>query len=179
LKDHDPVYKKGCLCKLPVGGFKLVPFVILRSKGADHHKAVQGFPRDPVQAIHQVLHHFEFWHNKRNKRYYKADKNDNRKDDDPGHARGMMYRHDNPADSHNRGVTDHADSHYEDALHLVDVVGTAGNKGCRGKGIEFTAGETFHLFKNGETQITGDSGGNPGRKKTHAHRRRAPCQRDY
>ncbi|MPM99884.1 hypothetical protein SDC9_147079 [bioreactor metagenome] len=48
----------------------------------------------------------------------------------PAHIRAFRQGHNDTANAQDRRITDHAQAHGNDRLHLRDVVGRTGNQAC-------------------------------------------------
>ena len=71
------------------------------------------------------------------------------------------------ANAQNGRIGHHAQQHDADELHLLDVVGGAGDEGCGGKILDLRIGEADNAGEGLPAQVAADGGGHPGGQEAH------------
>ena len=71
------------------------------------------------------------------------------------------------ADAQNGRIGHHAQQHDADELHLLDVVGGAGDEGRGGEVLDLRMGEVDDAGEGLAAQVAADGGGHPGGQEAH------------
>ena len=74
---------------------------------------------------------------------------------------------DNAADADDGRVEHDAQQHDHHHLHLLDIIGGAGDEGGGGEAVDLRAGEGDHLFKHVAAQVHADLSGGAGGQQAH------------
>ena len=84
------------------------------------------------------------------------------------------------ANAQNGRVGYHAQQDDADELHLLDIVGGAGDKGSSGEILNLRVGETDNAGESLPAQVAADGSGHPGGKEAnghrHGHHQQGECQ---
>ena len=71
------------------------------------------------------------------------------------------------ANAQNGRIGHHAQQHDADELHLLDVVGGAGDEGRGGEVLDLRMGEVDDAGEGLAAQVAADGGGHPGGQEAH------------
>ncbi len=124
-----------------VGLVEALLLKLFAAEGTHRHDAGQNLAADEVQPVHQLLHDLELGHGHTVIRTEdEQQQNGHGQHDDPGKA-GAAVRHADAANAQNGRIGHHAQQHDADELHLLDIVGGAGDERCGGKILDLCVGE--------------------------------------
>ena len=109
----------------------------------------EGFTEDPVEIDYTLRNQGSYDINQDKiylKLYYDEEQDEDHADcQHPAHVGAFGQRHEHAAHPHDGRITDHAQAHGDEHLHLGDVVGGAGDEAGGGKAVKLLIGEAGDL----------------------------------
>ena len=166
---HSAVGEQLGAHQLPVGLVKALLLKLFAAEGAHRHDAGQNFAADQIQPVHQLLHHLEFGHGNAHQEEQQQQKQCHVQHHDPGKAAAAAYNVQHAANAQNGRVGHHAQQDDADELHLLDIVGGAGDERGGGKILDLRIGKADNAGEGLPAQVAADGGRYPGGKEAHGH----------
>ena len=140
---------------------------LFAAEGTHRHDAGQDLAADEVQPVHQRLHDLELGHGHVHQEEDEQQQQSHVQYHDPGQARAAAHHMEHTADAQNGRIGHHAQQHDADELHLLDVVGGAGDEGRGGEVLDLRMGEVDDAGEGLAAQVAADGGGHPGGQEAH------------
>ena len=150
-----------------VGLVEALLLKLFTAEGTHRHDAGQNLAADEVQPVHQLLHDLELGHGHTHQEEDEQQQNGHIQHDDPGKAGAAVQHMQHAANAQNGRIGHHAQQHDADELHLLDVVGGAGDERCGGKILDLCIGEPDDAGKGLTAQVTANGGGHTGGEEAH------------
>ena len=154
--DHRAVGEKLGAHQVGVGTVEPLFLKGLAAEGADRHDAGQYFAADKVQPIHKGLHLLELGHGDIHQHSDEQQQRHHRDKDDPCQPRVAAGHMQDAADAEDRRIGHHAQQDNADELHLLNVVGRAGDERCSGKLLDLGVGIADNGAEHIAPQVTAD-----------------------
>ena len=92
-------------------------------------------------------------------------------EEDRGQRAVLAVGHDHAADGHDRGADHHGQREQDDLLHLLDVVGVAGDQARRAEVVELDLAERLDLAEDRRAHVAPEAHGDLGREVDGDERR--------
>ena len=144
---HDPLYKAVGIRQIFVGGLKTLLLIFLIAEGTHHHHSAEILPAHQVQPVNELLQGFKFGHGNGQRHNDQPDHYNYGHGDDPAHGHAFAYRKYDAANAHDGRIAHHSNSHGNQHLHLLHIVGGTGDQGSCGELVKLRIGKTLHLGK--------------------------------
>ena len=152
-----------------VGLVEALLLKLFTAEGAHRHDAGQNLAADKVQPVHQLLHDLEFRHGNAHQEEDEQQQNGHIQHNDPGKAGAAVQHMQHAANAQNGRIGHHTQQHHADELHLLDVVGGAGDEGCGGKVLDLRIGKPDDAGKGLPAQVAANGGGHAGGEEAHSN----------
>ena len=175
--DHGAVGEQLGAHQLLAGLVKALFLEGLAAERAHRHHAGQNLAADEVQLVHKGLHDLELRHRDVHQEHDEAEQQDHVQHDDPGKAGVALHDMEHTADAQDGRIGHHAQQDDADELHLLDVVGGAGDEGSGGEILNLCIGEMDDRGEGLPTQITADGSRHAGSDEAHQNGDRHHQQR--
>ena len=138
---------------------KALGLIGLAHEGTHHADAGDLLAQGAIDGIQLVLHGTEERHEAGNDNGDGAEQNRHGHPHQPGHSGVFAHGHDDAADGHDGCGHHEVQHHHVDHLHLLDVIGAAGNERRRAKAAHVLSGQGINVSKNLAAQIPADTHG--------------------
>ena len=165
--DHGAVGEQLGAHQVLVGLVEALFLKLFAAEGTHRHDAGQDLAADEVQPVHQRLHDLELGHGHVHQEEDEQQQQSHVQHHDPGKARAAADDVQHTADAQNGRIGHHAQQHDADKLHLLDVVGGAGDEGRGGEVLDLRMGEVDDAGEGLAAQVAADGGGHPGGQEAH------------
>ena len=164
---HGPVGEQLGAHQFFAGLVEAFLFKGFAAEGTHRHDTGQDLAADEVQPVHQRLHDLEFGHGNVHQEDDQAEQERHVQHDDPCQARVALHHVHHAADTQNGRIGHHPQQDDADELHLLDVVGGAGDEGSGGEILDLRVGEMDNAGEGLLPQVPADGGRHPGGDEAH------------
>ncbi|MPM31102.1 hypothetical protein SDC9_77655 [bioreactor metagenome] len=154
---HQPPDAQRGPGEVGVRGGEPLGLVRFADEGADHPDAGDLLAQHPVEDVDPLLHRLEERHHPAHQQADTDAEHEHGDDDQPGHVPVAAQRHHHAADHGDRGTDDHDAGHQHQHLHLLDVVGVAGDQRRRAEPVHLARGERQHPGEDRRAYVTAEA----------------------
>ena len=153
--------------QLPAGSIKTLFLKGFAAECTHRHHTGQDLAADEVQLVHQRLHDLELGHGDAHQNRDEQKQSGHVQHDDPGKAGVALGDVHHAADAQNGGVGHHAQQDDTGKLHLLDIIGGAGDQGSSGEILDLCVGKMDDRGEGLSAQFPTDGSRDAGGDQAH------------